>query len=282
MADEDSPRAAADDLADRFAFALDLIEKAGSLALDYFEHRDHLTVRSKGRQDMASDADLETETLVRGQLAERFPEDAFLGEETGRGKVDGAEGVWVVDPIDGTQPFVSGMRSWCVSIAYVRDGTLEIGMVNAPALGEVYVGRRGRGATLNGDAIAVSEATSLDQGIVGVGYSPRIGADDIVPVFERLVRRGAMFYRDGSGTLDICYVACGRLLGYIEPHVQPWDSLAAAVVLEAAGGRVNDLLAGDAIWVGAPIVAAAPGVYPELEAVLWGSPDLEPGGMMHR
>jgi myo-inositol-1(or 4)-monophosphatase len=259
-------------LDDRFGFALELIEEAGLLALDYFRHRTDLTVTAKGWQDMASEADVGTETLIRGRLAARFPGDAFLGEETGRGEVESAEGIWVVDPIDGTQPFVSGMSSWCVSIAYVREGVVEMGFVVAPARDELFVGRRGQGATLNGAAISASPATQLDEGIVGVGYSPRIGADDIVPVFDRLLRQGAMFYRDGSGTLDLCYVACGRLLGYVEPHIHSWDSLAAAAVIEAAGGRVNDLLAGDAMWVGAPVVAAAPALYPVLESVLFGPP----------
>lgn len=270
MPDANGQRSADDGLADRSAFARGLIEEAGSLALDYFERRDRLTVTSKGWQDMASEADVGTETLIRERLGGRFPTDAFLGEETGRGEVEDAKGVWVVDPIDGTQPFLSGMSSWCVSIAYVRGGVAELGMVNAPARGELFAARRGHGATLNGAGIAVSAATRLDQGIVGVGYSPRIGADDIAPVFERLVRQGAMFYRDGSGTLDLCYVACGRLLGYVEPHIHSWDSAAAAAVVEAAGGRVNDLLAGETMWTGGPIVAGAPAVYASLETVLFG------------
>src|ERR1700675_377829 len=107
---------------ERFEFASDLIKEAGSLALGYFRRLDTLTVKSKGQQDMASEADLDTEILIRERLKERFPEDAFFGEETGRTELKTAEGIWVVDPIDGTQPFVSGMGSWCLSIAFVLQG----------------------------------------------------------------------------------------------------------------------------------------------------------------
>ena len=248
----------------RFAFAAELVDEAGALALGFFGQRESLHITSKGRQDMASEADVNIERLIGGRLAERFPGDAFLCDETGRAEVEDAEGIWVVDPIDGTQPFVQGLTSWCVSIAYVRDGAVEMGFVNAPARDESFVGRRGEGATLDGVPIAVSDASRLDAGILGVGYSPRIGARDIVPVIERVLQDGAMFYRDGSGTLDLCYVACGRLIGYVEPHIMAWDSLAAVAILEGAGGRVSDMLAGDAMWEGAPIVASTPALYPIL------------------
>ncbi len=248
----------------RFAFAAGLIDEAGALALGFFGHRDSLHITSKGRQDMASEADVTTERLIRERLAERFPGDAFLGEETGRGEVEDAEGIWVVDPIDGTQPFVHGLTSWCVSIAYVRDDAIEMGFVNAPARDELFVGRKGEGATLNGAPISVSDASRVDDGILGIGYSPRIGAADIVPIIDMVLQNGAMFYRDGSGTLDLCYVACGRLIGYVEPHIQAWDSLAAVAILEAAGARVSDMLSGGAMWQGAPIVASTPALYPVL------------------
>jgi myo-inositol-1(or 4)-monophosphatase len=220
----------------RFAFGSELIEEAGAIALGYFKRLDTLTVSAKGTHDLATEADVEVEQLIRERLQAAFPADAFLGEESGRFEVADSEGIWVVDPIDGTQPFLSGMSSWCVSIAYVRDRTIEMGFVVSPARDELFIGRRGHGATLNGVPIAVSEATSLTDGIVYVGYSPRIQPDDILAPLERLLRAGGMFYRDGSGALGLCYLACGRLLGYIEPHINAWDSLGALAVIEAAGG----------------------------------------------
>src|ERR1700704_4319094 len=210
---------------ERFKFAHTLVQEAGDLALDYFRRLETLSVHSKGPQDMASEADLNTELLIRNRLKERFPEDAFLGEETGRTEFASGQGIWVVDPIDGTQPFISGLTGWCVSIAFMLDGNLEIGLVCSPARGELFAGQRGAGATLNGQPIRISTATRLTDGIVGVGYSPRVKPDEFFALFSTLLRQGAMFYRDGSGALTLCYVACGRLIGYVEPHINSWDCL---------------------------------------------------------
>src|SRR3984957_19460975 len=165
---------------ERFIFATGLIQEAGEMALGYFQRLDTLRVRSKGPQDMASEADLNTEILIRNRIKEKFPEDAFLGEETGRTEFASGQGIWVVDPIDGTQPFISGLTGWCVSIAFVLDGNLEIGFVCSPARGESFSGRRGAGATLNGKTIRISTATRLTDGIVGVGYSPRVKPEEFL------------------------------------------------------------------------------------------------------
>src|SRR6478609_1130508 len=165
-------------LDERFQFSRTLIVEAAEMALDYFHRLGTLSVQSKGPQDMASEADLNTELLIRNRLKEKFPEDAFLGEETGRTEFAPGQGIWVVDPIDGTQPFISGLTGWCVSIAFVLDGNLEIGLISSPARGELFAGHRGAGATLNGEPIRVSSATRLTDGIVGVGYSPRVKPDE--------------------------------------------------------------------------------------------------------
>lgn len=251
----------------RFEFASRLIGEAGDLAFGHFNRLGSLTITSKGVQDMASEADLETEVLIRERLKAAFPEDAFFGEETGRGEVEGARGIWVVDPIDGTQPFINGMSAWCVSIAFVADGVLEMGFVASPARGETFVGRRGHGSTLNGKPIRVSGASRLDEGIVGVGYSPRVKPDDFLPMFGRLLRAGAMFYREGSGALTLCSVACGRLIGYVEPHINSYDCLGALAVIEGAGGRICDFLAGDGLWKGNRVIAGPEALYPALESV---------------
>ena len=186
----------------------------------------------------------------------------------------GRHGIWVVDPIDGTQPFVSGMTSWCVSIAYLLHGTVELGFVFSPARDELFVGRRGAGATLNGKPIHVRAAASLTDGLVGTGYSPRVPPAQFLPTFTRLLDAGGMFYRDGSGALMLCYVACGRLLGYVEPHINSWDCLGALAILEAAGGRSNDFLADDGLLQGNRLITGSPGLYPELVALFDGAAEL--------
>lgn len=254
----------------RYEFALGLIKEAGALALQYSSRLGSLTIRSKGLQDMASEADTNTELLIRERLKASFPDDGFLGEETGATTYDRAQGIWVVDPIDGTQPFVSGMSSWCVSIAFVRDGELQFGMVYSPPRDELFAGFQDRPATLNGQPVKLHPATDIKHGIMGIGYSTRITVGDFLPMFERVLEAGGMFYRDGSGALTLCYVACGRLIGYVEPHINSWDCLGAIAVIRAAGGMTSNFLANDGLFKGNSLVAGPPALYAQLEALLHG------------
>jgi myo-inositol-1(or 4)-monophosphatase len=252
----------------RFAFLPGLIEEAGALANDYFNRLHTLTIRSKGAQDMVSEADEDTEKLIRKRLGEAFPGDGFLGEETGLLEPEEGRGIWVVDPIDGTQPFVSGLRSWCVSVGYVQDGEIEFGAVYDPANRELFLGRRGGQATMNGQPIAPHAGKALTQGLVSVGHSPRVPADRVLAVLSNLLHAGGMYHRNGSGALCLCYVACGRVLGYVECHINAWDCVGAIAVVRAAGGRTNDFLAGDGLKNGNPIIAGTPAVYDALQALM--------------
>lgn len=257
----------ADGLDRRFAAATRIVREAGALARRHFQDVRGLPIRSKGLQDVVSEADVETETLIRARLRESFPQDGFLGEESGAAEADG-RATWVVDPIDGTQAYLLGMTSWCVSIAFVLDGVATLGLVFDPMADELFAARRGFGATLNGRPIRPVQEARLSQGMVSVGYPKRMRPRDVMPVLEGLLAAGGMFHRNGSGALSLCYVACGRLLGYVEAHMHPWDCLAAIVVVAESGGRVSDYLTGDALARGNRIVAAAPGVYDELVRLL--------------
>ncbi len=252
----------------RFAFLPGLIEEAGALANDYFNRLHTLTIRSKGAQDMVSEADEDTEKLIRKRLGEAFPGDGFLGEETGLLEPEPGRGIWVVDPIDGTQPFVSGLRSWCVSIGYVHGGEIVFGAVYDPANRELFLGRRGGQATLNGSSITPHQGKALTQGIVSVGHSPRVAPERVLAVLSGLLHQGGMYHRNGSGALCLCYVACGRVLGYVECHIHPWDCIGAIAVVRAAGGITNDFLADDGLRKGNIIVAGPPAVYDALRALL--------------
>ncbi|ODN71096.1 inositol monophosphatase family protein [Methylobrevis pamukkalensis] len=256
------------DIDRRFAVASAVAREAGALALDYFRKLDSLTIKVKGLQDLASEADVETELLIRRRLSEAFPEDAFLGEETGMSDFSPEQGIWVVDPIDGTQPFICGMSAWCVSIAYLRAGRIEIGLVYAPVRDEFFaVGGDGR-ATLNGRPMSVSTAAGLDAGMTSLGYSTRVGPKPLIPALSRLLEAGGMYHREGSGALGLCYVACGRLIGYVESHINSWDCLAGIALVNGAGGRTNDFLANDGLTRGNRLIAGPAPLYPALEAVL--------------
>jgi myo-inositol-1(or 4)-monophosphatase len=255
---------------DRFAFGLALVQEAGKTALGYFNARDQLTVQNKGPQDLASEADLNTELLIRERLSKAFPQDAFLGEETQPTAYTAGQGIWVVDPIDGTQPFILGMTSWCVSIGFMQDGVIQFGMVYAPARDELFAGGRNIPATLNGKPIRMTQAKSVREGITYAGYSPKSGPADFLPGFTRLLEKGGMFYRDGSGALGLCYVAAGRLVGFFEPLIKSWDALGAIAVCEGAGARVSDFLADDGLFRGNSLIVAPPAVYDEIAEIVTG------------
>lgn len=259
------------DIRTRFDFAVELVREAGEHAKSFLLERATLEVTSKGPQDLASAADLGTELLIRGRLDERFPEDGFLGEETGATDFSPGQGVWVVDPIDGTQPFVSGLPSWCVSIGFVRDDTILFGAVYAPALGELFAGGEGFPATLNGVPVERHPGRSIREGITGFGYSPRVAPAEFLPMFGRFIERGGMYFRDGSGALMLCNVAAGRLLGYIEAHINSWDCVAALAVVRAAGLETSDFLANDGLRNGNWLVVGNGEVRAELEAVRTGA-----------
>lgn len=248
-------------LQDRYAFVQGLAREAGNLAYDYYERRADLAVESKGLQDVVSVADKKVEELIRSALEERFPEDGFLGEESGpSGEAVAGQAVWVVDPIDGTACFLSGMPTWCVSIAMVLNGEIEIGVIYDPNVHELYAARRGQGTFLNGRRQPVPSAQSVRDGLFGTGFSQRARPEDLVPFIDGLLREGGMFMRNGSGALMLAYVAVGRLVGYYEPHINSWDSLAGLLLVREAGGWTCDFLADDGLTRGNVCAAAAPAV----------------------
>ena len=260
---------------ERFEFAQNLIIEAGDLALQYFASVNELSIMSKGAQDMVSEADIAVEKLIRNRLMAEYPDDGYLGEETGHEAASGDSGIWVVDPIDGTQPFLSGLSTWCISIAYVRSNEVLLGMVNNPAAGELFIGGVGRTAELNGQPIAPRQDASVGDGLTYLGCNPRLRPEQVVPVLDRLLRAGGMFVRNGSGALGLCDVACGRLIGYVEAHINSWDCLGGIAVCRSAGVRVSDYLTADSIFVGGPLVAGLPQVFDQLVVVL-GDPSAPP------
>ena len=258
------------DFSERLEFACETARAAGQLAMQYFGDFASLAVQSKGVHDVASEADIETELLIRNAVEQNFSGDVFLGEESSDyfGVAPG-QGVWIVDPIDGTQPFLSGIRSWCLSIAYFERGHVRVGVVYDPNTGELFAARQGNGSTLNGQPIRASEATSLLDGLVSVGFSNRVMPEDTLGPLSRLMHANGMYHRNGSGALSLAYVAAGRLIGYFEPHMNSWDFAAGSLLVQEAGGITNDCLPTEAaLFEGGIIIAACPKVYAELEAIV--------------
>ena len=173
--------------------------------------------------------------------------------------------VWVVDPIDGTANFARRIPHFCVSFAFVRDGRVELGVIYQPVTDELYVARRGSGATHNGQAIMVSTVPVVTQAIVEAGWSTRRPREAYVALIDRLLRAGAQVRRTGSGALGLAYVAEGRIDAYCELHINAWDALAGLLIVEEAGGWTNDFLRGDGLRHGNPVLSCTPA----LKDVLW-------------
>lgn len=248
--------------------ARDVVKRAGELALGYWRDLGSLEIQNKGLQDVVSQADVRTEELIRADLAAAFPHDAFLGEETGADGLDGADAIWVVDPIDGTQPFVLGLPTWCVSVALVTGGEIVLGFLTCPALDESFEARLGVGATLNGAPLRVREASTLADGLTTLGYSRRTSPQDAAAMLLALLEQGGMFHRNGSGAIGLASVAAGRMIGYVEEHINSWDCLAAILLVTEAGGRVSDYLGRNGLLDGGPIVAGSPGVFDALVGIM--------------
>ena len=255
------------DNSDRLAFAIDLGKRAGASALASFRKLETLTIERKGHQDLVSEADRDTETFIRAEIARAYPDDAIVGEE--HAPTPGTSGwTWVIDPIDGTANFVAGIPQWCIIISAVYGDNIEVGVMEEPCSGETFSAGRGKGAFVNGRPLKVSDAASLGEGSVGVGYAAREDDKAVVALMGDLLGQGGMFFRNASGGLMLAYAAAGRLIGYVEESMNPWDCLAGMLMIMEAGGTVK-LPAPEALTTERfALVAGGPGVYAAIE-MLW-------------
>jgi myo-inositol-1(or 4)-monophosphatase len=197
-------------------------------------------VRHKGVVDLVTDVDVASEQLVRDAIGSAFPDHTILGEEGGSLGGDDHRYRWLVDPLDGTTNYTHGFPVFCVSIGFEVEGRLQFGVVYAPCQDELYVAEAGRGATLNGRSIAVSQVDELRDAMLATGFPyDRDALPRALRSFEVLSRRGQAVRRVGSAALDLCYVACGRFDAYWEHIVKPWDVGAGALIVTEAGGQMS-------------------------------------------
>lgn len=251
------------DLDARAAFAVDMALRAGRLALAMRHTLGPATAKSA--MDFCTEADLAVERMIRQETAARFPADSFIGEEDGG---EPGDAVWVVDPIDGTAGYIHGTARWCVSIAFVLGGAIEIGVIYAPDSDRLFVARRGRGAQLNGRPIRVSGLRHGAAPVVEASWSERSPLAAYCEMLARLTAAHFEFRLIGSGALGLAEVAAGLADGYIEIHMNAWDSLAGVLLVQEAGGRVNDVLADDGLRAGHSVLASTPEIAEALAAMM--------------
>ncbi|WP_455356513.1 inositol monophosphatase family protein [Streptomyces sp. SYSU K217416] len=253
-------------LSELLDLALEAARRAGELLRDGRPADLGVAATKSSPIDVVTEMDIAAEKLITGLLTERRPDDGLLGEEGAN--VVGSSGIrWVVDPLDGTVNYLYGLPTWAVSIAAERDGETLVGVVAVPMRGETYHAVRGGGAYADGRALRCRPAPPLDQALVSTGFNyvtaVRTHQADVA---QRLIPRLRDIRRGGSAAVDLCDVAAGRLDGYYERGLAPWDLAAGELIAREAGartgGRPGDRPSGDLT------VAASPGVFEPLQALL--------------
>lgn len=222
--------------------AIEAVVRAGKLQMARFGRGD-VQVDKKGAIDLVTEVDLAVERMFRDLITERFPDHQVLAEELGGSAVVPAGPCWVFDPIDGTTNFAHGIPIFCASLALEIDGVPELAAVFDPNRQELFTAERGGGAFLNGRPLQVSGATSLLDAVLVTGfpYDVHTRVDEIVGLFGAFVGRARAVRRLGSAAIDLCYVAAGRMDGFWETDLKPWDIAGGALVVSEAGGRVTSV-----------------------------------------
>jgi myo-inositol-1(or 4)-monophosphatase len=251
--------------------ALRLAREAGALQRDRYEREVAIDTKTTPT-DLVTEVDHACEELIVDTLRAERGDDAILAEE-GRGESGGGSGWrWVIDPLDGTVNFAHGYPRFCVSIGVEHRGEREVGVVYDPLLDELYAAVRGQGARCNGRPLGVSEEARLDRALLATGFAYDVKQNALnLDHFADLVRAARGVRRDGSAALDLCYVAGGRLDGYWELRLNPWDVCAGALIVSEAGGQLSDLAGGAMPSSGGEIVASNGRIHAAMLEVLAGS-----------
>jgi myo-inositol-1(or 4)-monophosphatase len=238
-----------------------------------FGELEKLQVSLKGPANFVSAADKRAEETLYAELSRARPGYCFIGEEGGKREGDDKSHTWIVDPLDGTTNFLHGIPHFAISIGLEREGAIVAGLVYNPAVEELFIAEKGKGAFLNDQRIRVSGRNRLADSVIACGL-PHIGRGDFA-----LARRetGAMqeqvagLRRFGAAALDLAWVAAGRLDGYWERDIKPWDMAAGLILVREAGGFVTDSEGGDEPFATGNVVAGNDAIHKEVLRVLKGA-----------
>jgi myo-inositol-1(or 4)-monophosphatase len=224
-----------------FTTAVEAVLRAGELQMARFGG--DIRVDKKGAIDLVTEVDVEVEQMFRALIAERFPGHQILAEEFGGAAAVPDGPCWVFDPIDGTSNYAHGLPIFCCSLALEIDGVAELAAVYDPNRKELFTAERGVGAFLNGRPLRVSSADALVDAmlVTGFPYDVHSRVDEIVGLFAAFVGQARAVRRLGSAAIDLCWVAAGRMDGFWETDLKPWDIAGGALIVAEAGGQVSDV-----------------------------------------
>ncbi|MGE0100720.1 MAG: inositol monophosphatase family protein [Blastocatellales bacterium] len=223
--------------------AIEAAREAGDILRRYAA--EGFEISNKGRINLVTEADLASEQFIKEMISARFPSHRILAEESGISPHhdESAEYLWIIDPLDGTTNFSHGFPCYAVSIGVEHKGEPVVGVIYDPSRDELFAAERGSGATVNGKPIRVSEVDHLEKSLLvsGFPYDVREKMADYLPAWKRFLECAQGVRRFGAAAIDMAYVACGRLDGFWEKGLNPWDTAAGWVIIEEAGGRVTKL-----------------------------------------
>jgi myo-inositol-1(or 4)-monophosphatase len=237
--------------------AVKAARKAGALIVRASSDLDKLTVRSKRQNDFVSEVDHAAEEAIIAILRETYPDHGILAEESGESATK-SDYVWVIDPLDGTTNFLHGFPQYCVSIGLLHKGVPTQGVVFDPNRNELFTATRGVGAYLNDRRIRVSRTDRLENALMGTGFPFREVShlDDYLRMFRNMTLNTSGIRRPGAAALDLAWVAAGRIDGFWEIGLSPWDMAAGALLVREAGGLIGDLDGEDRFLENGRVVAS--------------------------
>lgn len=245
--------------------AISAARQAGDIIVRHIEQIDRIKVTAKSQEEYFCEVDIKAEQAIINAIHKAYPDHGIIAEESGTHN-EGAESVWIIDPLDGTSNYLHGFPFYAVSIALRVKNRIEHGVVYDPLRHECFSASRGRGARMNDRRLRVSKQAQLNAAMLGTGFPCRNAtlAARYLPTFEALFGKCAGVRRTGSAALDLAYVASGRLDGFWEFGLRPWDIAAGALLVQEAGGLVGDPYGGEDYLKHGDIVAGTPKVFKSL------------------
>jgi myo-inositol-1(or 4)-monophosphatase len=253
--------------------AVQAARRAGDIAIRALSRLDQLEIRAKARNDYVTQVDQAAEQAILESIRKRYPDHAFLAEESGHsaGRGDAGEFTWIVDPLDGTTNFLHGFPTFSVSIALRRKDTLEVAVVYDPCRQELFTAMRGRGAQLDGKRVRVSERNELDGALIGTGFPFRSNTRWMkiyLQMLASVMENTSGVRRPGSAALDLSYVAAGRLDGFFEFGLEIWDTAAGTLMIQEAGGIVTSLTSKGSHLESGDVLAGNPKMHDALRDLI--------------
>jgi myo-inositol-1(or 4)-monophosphatase len=233
---------------------------------------EHLKITVKQQRDFVTEIDKAAENAIIEILREAYPDYGILAEESGAfaGKDSGSEYQWIIDPLDGTTNFIHGFPQYAISIALAHRGQLTLGLVYDTLRNEMFTAAKGDGAYLNARRIRVSKCLHLEKSLIGTGFPFKVfdHLDAYMNIFRELTGKTSGIRRPGAASLDLAYVACGRLDAFWEFGLCPWDMAAGCMLILEAGGLVSDLSGGGAYLKNGNLVAGTPKIFAQILQII--------------